>query len=155
MSKMTKPCDFTQEELMGALYYNPETGEFSKSLHIDGRGYYQIYIFGKLRLAHRLAWMYVTGEWPRYIIDHKNNNKSDSRFDNLRKATHSQNVCNAKRRKSSAPYKGIQKHYNRWRAQISFEGKSHFIGLFLTPEEAHSAYCLEAERLHGEFARTS
>ncbi|MFW4291481.1 HNH endonuclease [Salmonella enterica subsp. enterica serovar Paratyphi C] len=46
-------------------------------------GYIRIYINKKWYLAHRLAWLYVTGKWPINVIDHINRNKADNRFINL------------------------------------------------------------------------
>jgi hypothetical protein len=60
-------------------------------------GYITIRVIYKSYLAHRLAWLYVHGEWPENLIDHINNNRSDNRICNLRKATKTENNRNTLR----------------------------------------------------------
>lgn len=85
-----------------ALYYNPETGNFSSRQHngirtrcmIGDNGYIYVSIKGKKYAAHRLAWFYFHGRWPKEDIDHINGNPSDNRILNLREATRKQNAHN-------------------------------------------------------------
>src|SRR5215472_5251203 len=56
------------------------------SLKIDGRSY----------LAHRLAWLYVTGEWPKGQIDHIDLDATNNRWVNLRAADNGKNGANRK-----------------------------------------------------------
>jgi hypothetical protein len=44
------------------------------------------------------------------------------------------------------------KKRKRWLAQIVKDGRQHYVGLFLTKEEAHMAYQQAAWDLHGQFA---
>jgi HNH endonuclease len=62
--------------------------------HTGSDGYHRIKIDGRSYLAHRLAWLYQTGAWPKREIDHRTLNKGDNRFENLREATDAQNVHN-------------------------------------------------------------
>ena len=96
----------TQSLLKELFHYCHQSGEFthvSKRIGVTqgaiagcktGNGYIRISVYRKLYLAHRLAWMYVTGEWPEYQIDHINRNRSDNSFINLREATISDNHKN-------------------------------------------------------------
>lgn len=156
------------ELLKTFLDYNPETGLLtwkvrnSKRIHIgdiagckstDGR--ILIGIKGRLYKAHRVAWALQTGEWPKHMIDHINNDPSDNRWKNLRPATKSQNQMNVKRIKSNTSgHKGVtwSKASQKWRASIKANGKQFHLGVFEQIEDAVRAYADAAARLHGEFA---
>lgn len=114
-------------------------------------GYVRIKIDGNFYRAHRLAWFYVTGIWPSDQIDHKDRNRSNNRWNNLRQATRSQNGANMTRVKSSL--KGAFKDGNRWRSHIKVSGRCIYLGMFGSPESAHSAYVEAAKKYHGEFSR--
>jgi hypothetical protein len=122
------------------------------------KGYVYIEIDGKSYSAHRLAWFYVTGKIPQNQIDHINGKKADNRFENLREASNGQNRANT-RSGSKHGIKGVRRlpwmkdGTKCWQAQITHNKKVHYLGCFYTKEEAHSAYCDAAKRLHGSFAR--
>ena len=115
----------TQKELKELLHYDPGTGVFvwkniitanqKKNGDVaggyDDKGYIKIRINYKHYLAHRLAWLYVYGEWPSKHLDHINRNPSDNRISNLREATHLENNKNASKRKdNTSGYKGVNWH---------------------------------------------
>lgn len=121
----------TQEQLKEFLHYEPLTGIFTwlklplkaysvKVGDIAGtkqHGYIHIQIFGKKQYAQRLAWLYMTGNWPSKHIDHKNGIRDCNIWCNLRDCTDSQNQFNAglsSRNKSG--YKGVswRKATNKW-----------------------------------------
>jgi hypothetical protein len=88
--------------------------------------------------------------------DHENCNTLDNRMINLRMATHAENQHNKRRQKNNTTgYKGVTKRrgYERWRAQIIFNGQNIRLGDFKNPLDAHKAYCEAARRLFGKFAR--
>lgn len=120
-------------------------------------GYLEIGIDYKLYLSHRLAWLYMTGEWPSDEIDHKDTNKSNNIWTNLREATGSQNGYNCIVRKNSkAGLKGVSIcNGSQIMSSICVDGKSIYLGTFATAEEAHEAYKRAAEKYHGEFARVA
>lgn len=144
----------TQARLKELLNYNPETGVFtwrvslSRSIHIGddagsnhSRGYRSIIIDGKYYLAHRLAWLWVYGEWCD-SVDHINGKRNDNRLDNLRAVTNKQNQENqALRANNKSGYRGVHWHKSsgKWRAQITNFGKIIGLGYFNTPEEAGRA----------------
>lgn len=98
----------------------------------------------------------MTGEWPSADVDHKNRDRRDNRWENLRAATRSQNNAN-RVTTASHGFKGAtyNKRQGRWAAQTKFKGKPVYLGYYDTPEEAHAAYLAAAERLWGEFARAA
>jgi hypothetical protein len=159
----------TQSELKELLNYNPDTGEFtwlktnSNRIKIgdiagynDHNGYRIIRVLKKKQYkAHILAWLYVTGEYPKQFIDHINNVPSDNRWSNLRLANNSQNGANRlKYQNNKSGYKGVSwcKISKKWKAQITHNGKTKYIGLFSCQIEAYKAYCDKAKELHKEFA---
>jgi len=176
---MSKPDDIPQV-LRERLEYCPDTGEFRwrarpYDTFPDGRiaknwntrfagkaafakprsdGYREAHITvdGETFrvLGHVAAFAIVTGRMPAEAIDHKNREKGDNRFENLREATHAENTRNAVH-----PGKfmtGARPRNSRWEARISFNRKSFYLGIHDTEAQAHAAYCEKAAELHGEFA---
>lgn len=86
--------------------------------------------------------------------DHRNRDPLDNRRENLRVATHSQNIFNSKMRENnSSGFRGVYyKNNNKWRAQITIKGEQFHLGYFKTPEEAYAAYKRAVKRNFGEFA---
>jgi len=104
--------------------------------------------------AHRLAWLYVHGKWPPAEIDHKDCDPANNRISNLRLATHAQNAANAHlRRTSTSGLKGAYRHQKKWLAQITYNGRRIYLGVFDTDKEAHAAYVAASKDLHGSFTR--
>ena len=160
--------NLTCEELRRVLDYDPETGIFtwkeprSNSVMIgqkagskNNQGYLSIEIGRTAYKSHRLAWFYVTGEWPAHQIDHINGVRDDNRFVNLRLATHAENSCNRRLYKNnSSGLKGVSfdSRNKKWKAQIRINNDLKYLGLFTSPEAAHTAYRTAARKYHGEFA---
>lgn len=156
----------TQEQLKEMLHYDPETGIFTWKVDRiwkckgkiaggnNGKGHRAIGLFGKHYLAHRLAWFYVYGEWPRQI-DHKNNIRHDNRIDNLRPAKPQENSRNSLPHKDgTSKYKGVSRGYkNKWQVSIMINKKSAYLGLFKYPEQAAAKYDWHAYHAFGEFAK--
>jgi len=150
----------TPEHLKSILHYDPETGILThkRFQRVTGTprpdGYLHIHLLGKSWLAHRLIWLYVTGEFPENQIDHINCNPADNRWKNLRLANHRQNRANSRVNKGTASgLKGAYQRGNRWQAAIGYGGKKRHLGYYATPGEAHIAYCKAADFLFGEFSR--
>lgn len=121
-------------------------------------GYIVIRLFGTLYYAHRLAWAYMTGEWPSDLLDHKSVDPSDNRWATLRAANKAQNSMNVGlRADNTTGFKGVSKAKGRSRylAQIHVNGCTKYLGTFETKEEAHAAYVAAAEKYFGEFARAA
>ena len=119
----------TQDRLKELLHYDPETGVFTRRVSAGGKkagsiagadhnmGYRQISIGGKLYLAHRLAWLYVHGEWPGVCIDHINQVKNDNRIANLRDVPWGVNQENRTRKANKSGIAGVwlDKKKSLWR----------------------------------------
>lgn len=148
----------TGEKARELLDYDPETGRLSwkgksaqaGTLHI--KGYWQVSILGRFYKAHRLAWLYVHGEWPNGDIDHLDGNRANNRISNLRDVTNAQNQQNRRRanKNSKSGILGASWDENRglWQAHITLDRKKIHIGRFSTAEEAHAAYVAAKNKLH-------
>ena len=161
----------TAERLRELLSYDPETGGWTRIKHCargshikvgdaagyrDDRGYLRIWVDGRKYRGYRLAFLYVTGRWPKNEIDHKDGDTTNDRWDNLREATRNENMRNEKlHRDSGSGLKGVTWHKpsRRWRAQICVHYRRLAIGYFDSAEAAHEAYKTKALELFGEFAR--
>jgi hypothetical protein len=153
----------TAERLRELLHYDPETGVFTwlRSGHgvrigdvagfKDWEGYRVIKIAGHRYRAHRLAWLYVHGQWPKADLDHINCDKADNRFCNLRDCSCAQNQANSYRK--LALRKGAHSARGKWQSAIKVNGKNHWLGYFDTREDAALAYATVAYGLWGEFSR--
>lgn len=161
------PAGVTTQALLKEFFsYDKETGLFTRlktTSKVAKRGSiaggitkagYIIIAVGKNRhYAHRLAWLYETGNFPIVQIDHINCNPADNRLSNLREATASQNMCNTKGRKGNAGIKGVTLNaYGKFHAQIKFENVL-YQDTFDTLKEASEFITEHRDRLHGEFAR--
>lgn len=158
----------TQERLKELLCYNPLSGVFTwKVWRPNGVkvgdaagtprwGRLSIKVDGEAYFASRLAWFYMTGKWPVAMLDHKNLDKLDNRWENLREATRQQNSAN-RHGWASSGLKGAYWHAKRKRfvAVICVNYKAKTLGYFHTAEEAHAAYCRAAKFHFGEYARSA
>ena len=159
----------TFDEVRALIDYDSETGVVTwrvargnkyKAGGVVGsktpKGYMQVNLGGKNYLLHRVIWLWMTGEWPKVLVDHENGIRDDNRWRNLRAATSQQNQSNSKRRSDNASgEKGVRFHKQRkkWTAQVSIDGKNKHLGVFSNKEEAMEAVRVKRQELHGEFAR--
>jgi hypothetical protein len=158
----------THQHLLSVLSYSKETGVFVWLIdsgrarigkvagHVRKDGYVQIIIDKVKYKAHRLAWFYVTGEWPKGRLDHRDNCGSNNIWRNLRPATHSQNMANRKlNANNTTGFKGVFPRGSRFRAYIQKDGRRYNLGTFRTAEEAATVAAAKSQELHGEFARAA
>ena len=134
----------TQKRLKELFNYEPAIGFFTrksngsvaKNIH---NGYVRIFIDYKEYRAHRLAHLYMTGEFPAGIIDHINHVKTDNRWGNLRVVTHQENCKNMSLYEtncSGTPGVYFHKRDKQWIACVYVNGKKKHLGCFLNKDAA-------------------
>ena len=156
----------TQERLKKLFDYDLETGWFtnrfsrgrakageragSPSGHVQG--YRRLTVDYERIYEHQAAWLYVYGEWLDEI-DHEDTNGSNNAILNLRPCNRSQNNFNSQRPTGESGLRGayLDKRSLTWYSHIQFGGQVIRLGVFDTAQEAHEAFEVAAERLHGEF----
>ena len=153
----------TQSEIKDALDYDPTTGVFtrikitSNSVSIGDiagclrDGYIRIKLHATAYSAHRLAWCYVYGEFPRGEIDHINGKRSDNRIENLRDVSAKTNSKNRKTRKDNGTgFLGVtqKEGKGKYRARIHVGGKELYLGCFEKISDAVKAR-VDADETHG------
>jgi hypothetical protein len=153
------------KELLQHFRYDPDTGEFhyrkgnkaGKTTGHDCHGYCRIHFKGKFYIRSRLAFFYMTGRFPTEQIDHRDRNRSNDRWDNLRECDNAHNNANRpafKNNKSGIKGVSFDRGMQQWRASISVKSKSYYLGCFDTVEAAQLAYLKAATEHFGEFAST-
>ena len=141
----------TQKELKERIEYNPETGKFvvikdtKTGKRREGllagwtnmRGYREIKIQGKCYIASRLAFLYMTGEFPKFEVDHINRIRSDDRWCNLRDASKELQMLNRGEHKRSQKLpKNIHFYRKYFIVSATRNGKRHYLGAYFTLDEA-------------------
>lgn len=160
--------NLTASRLREALSYNPTTGVFlwvkpsgrrvkagQQAGNPYSNGYLRVQLDGTEYLLHRLAWLWMEGEWPIDEVDHRNRNRADNRWVNLRPATPEQNKQNtAVRSDNISGARGV--HWDtarqKWHASVCTNGVRKFLGYFA--DRAMAAEAARNARIenHGEFA---
>lgn len=109
---------------------------------LNSNGYRRLNIAGRLLYAHRVIWLWMTGSWPKALIDHDNRKRDDNRWDNLREVTHQENAKNQSLRsnnRSGVPGVYWDKMRCMWVANIRANGeKTMYLGSFITKDAAES-----------------
>jgi hypothetical protein len=158
------------ERVRELLIYDPQSGVFTWRINrtgkalagtvagaLDSDGYRQIRIDGRLYLAHRLAWLYVYGRWPRTDLDHVDLDRDHNAIDNLRPCSQSENNANTRVRSDNIlGRKGVTYDATRrkYRARIRKHGRLYHLGWFELIEDAAAAYVAAAKHYFRTFARS-
>jgi len=166
--KPMSDLSLTQEYIKELLDYNPDTGVFTWKARpremfnttrgwnifnaiypgtITGSlnkisGYLIIGIDAKLYRAHRLAFLYMTGEWPKDQVDHINHDRANNRWLNLREATHQENGMNRSLSKANTSgFTGVcwREDRGKWVASIRIDGSLIHLGYFDDFDDAVAA----------------
>jgi len=166
---MTKyKSNLSQKELKDVLHYNPETGVFTWlvgrggvnvgdiagniATRHSGKKYMFIGVNNRGRFAsHRLAFLYMTGSFPKNDTDHEDGNGLNNKWENLKDVTNSENHKNVKKQaNNTSGTTGVRMHNaaKKWVARIYDDGKEVHLGLFDNYEDAVSVR-KEAEKKYG------
>jgi hypothetical protein len=151
-----------RDDLMRHLSYNQKTGVFKWKIvrphrpagssiagTIHPYGYRIISFRRRFYRGGRLAWLFMTGAWPKNEIDHKNGIRHDDSWKNLRAVTRAENTQNVTKSKGVCGLVGVRKTKNgkRFAANIAVDRARFHLGTFDTPEQARRAY-LKAKRIY-------
>lgn len=157
----------TQEKLKSILHYDPKTGVFTWRVrqafntHIGERagnlckvsGYWRIGLEGRHYKASRLAVLYMTGEWPKGIVDHKDRVRSNDVWENLRDVSYAVNNANMskKSRQVGTNVPGVYWYANRkkWRVSVTWKGKQLSCGYYDDVELAELVATEARAKLYG------
>lgn len=126
----------------GLFYWRVSTGKVSRGAvagHTDSNGYTKLSIDGVKYFAHRLAWLYVYGQWPRQNIDHIDRRRNNNRLSNLRDVGQSMNGLNGPvRRNNSSGYTGVSYDSRRqnWVAYVNRGPHKKHLGAYKTLTDA-------------------
>jgi hypothetical protein len=169
----------TQKYVKSILDYDPETGVFTwrprplrpgfertdkawntrrvgteaGTVNVDG--YVAINLLGVPRYAHRLAFLWMEGQMPDQV-DHRDLDKANNRWENLRPADYQGNAANrGLRADNTSGFKGVVWDARRelWAARIGLNGTQVYLGYYRSKEAAAAAYKAAAEHHFGEFFR--
>jgi hypothetical protein len=114
-------------------------------------GYARATVKNKKTYLHR----YILGADNGVCVDHINRNPLDNRRENLRLATHSQNMQNSTRSSNKNTPRGVFSAGRGYCATISHENKTHYLGWSESEEDAARIYDAVARNVHGDFAVTN
>ena len=146
--KVTLP---PQEYLLDQFRYDPTTGKlwwrqpkrgrrmWKSACYTNWAGYDVVCLDYQQFMAHRIIWKMMYNETPD-DIDHKDQDKSNNRLDNLRDVSRSVNMLNMKERSFKTLPKGVSDDRGRFVARARINSVNTFIGSYGTVEEAAEAY---------------
>lgn len=163
-------ADLTAQRLRELLHYDPLTGVFTwlvdvgpmksiKAGTVAGsftgkNGRLLIGTGRRVYRASRLAFLFMTGDWPEGDAEHKDGDPTNDRWANLRDTTHKVNTQNrrtpTRTKKSGLPLGvSIRKRDGAIIANICIDGRQVYLGQFADAQQAHKVY-LDAKRRHHE-----
>lgn len=156
--------NITADEVRRLLHYDPLTGIFTRKVTTCARGkagavagtlndsgYILIALHSLQYRAHRLAWLYMTGEWPKHEVDHINCVRDDNRWENLRDLPTRINSQNRRHAMKNSKTGLLGASWNakdqKFAARLKVGSRYLSLGYHDTAEAAHAAY-VAAKRTH-------
>lgn len=109
---------------------------------VDSKGYGQVQIDCRKYRTHRIIWLWMTGNFPSNQIDHKNRQRMDNRWENLRDVSRQENSRNLSlSRKNKSGIIGVywRNSNQKWHAQITVSRKNISLGFFSNIQDAAEA----------------
>ncbi len=165
-----KDALISQEFLKSILDYTEDTGKFTWKIRQDkGKNWNNTYPgkaaggtdptdYSRIKincisyLAHRLAWLYMTGSWPKEVLDHIDGDVFNNTFSNLRECSQSENTRNSVLYKNNTSgHVGVIRVKNKWVASIKVNKKRKSLGYFTNIEDAVAARKAAEDEYYGEF----
>ena len=133
---------------------NSRTGRILKPC-VDGSGYLRVNLSKNGKQKTHNIHILVANEFiekpdGKTCVDHIDKNRLNNIVENLRWVSQSENCRNIGMLKNNTSgYKGVSfyKRYNKYEANICYEGKKHRLGYFHTAEDAAKAYDKKAKEL--------
>ena len=147
-------CKLTRKKLISVKDRNKLGSEVG---NLDPSGYLRTKVLGHRVTVHAIIWCWMTGEWPTSIIDHKDRDRANNRWDNLREASQRENHYNTvQASQSKTGYRGVRHRTDTprsrpYQAVIRTPTGRKVLGDFATPEEASAVYEAYAKKLQGSF----
>ena len=161
--------ELTQLLVKALLNYDPLTGELTHAVDrrptgkaeepagwVNQRGYHRVSVEGKNLPANRVIWLWMTGVYPTLDVDHKDRQRANNVWSNLRLATRSNNLINQGRKpNNTSGYKGVLSRGDSHIVRLRIAGKTKYFGSYPTAVQAAHAYDVVAVKHNGEFAVTN
>lgn len=149
------PQLISQQELKTRVVYDVEKGEFywlktrikryigQRASYFHPNGYVYLRIGKRTYFVHRLAWLYVYGQFPTGELDHIDGDKTNNRVNNLRIVTREENMQNqvSAHSNNSTGFLGVKRtRSGKFTATVKINKRIKHLPTFATAREAHAAY---------------
>ena len=137
---------------------NDKTGKI-KNVNVDIKGYVRVTLSSKTERKNKfiqrlVARAFILNPENKPQVDHIDNNRANNNIKNLRWTTISQNTQNRQlTTKNTSGSKGVswRKDSQKWRAQITINGKTITLGCFVNKEDAINIRVQRAKDVFGEY----
>jgi len=144
--------DITRGQVLSKISWDEKTGlVWSKPNGIrigkpSKDGYCRITLYRHSYLVHVLAFLIKTNQYPVAPIIHLDGNRGNNAWENLALSDN----ATVRARVPKPDRKGYCKSGKWYKAQISTKGRTVYLGLFTTPEEATAAHLEARRKIYGE-----